>query len=139
MNTVEFSWLTALIGGSIIGLAAVVMMASVGRVTGISGIFANILKPRTASLWQLAFILGLISSGIIMHQFVAPINLQIESSKTLLVVAGLLVGFGTRLGNGCTSGHGVCGLSLFSYRSLVATVTFIGCGMLTVFLLRTLF
>ena len=136
MTIVEFSWPAAVVGGVLIGFAAVIMMAAIGRIAGISSIFASTLKPASASLWQWAFILGLLISGLIVHWLYRPITLQIESNMVVLIVAGLLVGFGTRLGNGCTSGHGVCGIARFSPRSLVATATFISTGVLTVFILR---
>jgi len=138
MNVVEFSWPTALLGGALIGLAAVIMMATIGKIAGISGIFSSTLKPTSALPWQWAFISGLLVSGLLVHWLYRPIPLQIESHTLVLIVAGLLVGFGTRLGNGCTSGHGVCGVSRFSPRSLVATAVFVGVGILTVLVLRLL-
>ena len=138
MNIVEFSWPIAIAGGALIGLAAVIMMATIGRITGISTIFASTLKPASASPWQWAFVLGLLFSGFIVHWLYHPITLQIESNPLMLIAAGLLVGFGARLGSGCTSGHGVCGIARLSPRSLVATVTFIGTGVLTVFIVRLL-
>lgn len=136
MNIAEFSWQSALLGGALIGLAAVTMMATIGRITGISSIFSSMLKPRSAVPWQWAFIGGLLFSGLLVQRFYQPIVVEIQSSTPLLVIAGLLVGFGTRLGNGCTSGHGVCGISRLSPRSIVATTTFIAVGMATVFLHR---
>ncbi|MEE4379471.1 MAG: YeeE/YedE thiosulfate transporter family protein [Candidatus Competibacteraceae bacterium] len=135
MNIVEFSWQTGLIGGAFIGLAVVTLMATSGRIAGISSIFSSLLKPTSAQPWQWTFIAGLLLSGLLFHWLYRPITLQIESHTSILVIAGLLVGFGTRLGNGCTSGHGVCGISRLSPRSLVATLVFITVGMLTVFLL----
>ncbi|MGB5324472.1 MAG: YeeE/YedE family protein [Pseudomonadales bacterium] len=136
MNIVEFSWQGALAGGALIGLAAVLLMASIGRIAGISGIFANTISPTAGFAWQSAFIGGLLASGIVVHWFYQPINLQMVSGMPGLVLAGLLVGFGTRLGSGCTSGHGVCGISRLSPRSIVATLLFIAAGMLTVYLLK---
>ena len=138
MTIVEFYWPTAIAGGALIGLAAVIMMAAIGRIAGISSICASTLKPASASRWQWAFVVGLFFSGLIVHWLYRPITLQIESNQVVLIVAGLLVGFGTRLGSGCTSGHGVCGIARFSPRSLVATATFISIGVLTVFILRLL-
>ena len=137
MNIVEFSWQTGLIGGCLIGLAAVILMLTLGRIAGISSIFASILNPASSLSWQWAFIAGLFISGITVHWLYHPINLEIRSNTLTLIVAGLLVGFGTRLGNGCTSGHGVCGISRLSPRSIVATAVFISTGMMTVFILRT--
>ena len=136
MSIVDFSWTTALLGGVLIGLSAVLMMATIGRVTGISSIFASTLTPRITLLWQWAFIGGLLFSGVIVHWLCRPILLDIESNVVWLVVAGLLVGFGSRLGSGCTSGHGVCGIARISPRSLLATGIFISVGMLTVAILR---
>jgi uncharacterized membrane protein YedE/YeeE len=136
MSIVEFSWQPALIGGALIGLAAVIMMAAIGRITGISSIFSSTLKPRSSAPWQVAFVGGLLLSGVLVHWLYQPIELDIQGSTSVFIVAGLLVGFGTRLSNGCTSGHGVCGVSRLSPRSLVATATFIGAGMLTVLFLR---
>lgn len=136
MNIAEFSWQPALFGGALIGFAAIIMMATIGRIAGISSIFAGTLKPNSAAAWQWAFIGGLLLSGLLVHWLYQPIVLEIQNSTPLLMIAGLLVGFGTRLGNGCTSGHGVCGISRFSPRSIVATATFIAVGMVTVLLLR---
>ena len=136
MNIVEFSPVVALIGGGAIGLSAVAMMLTLGRIAGISGIFASLLKPVSALAWQWAFIAGLFISGSAYHWLYRPISIEIESNTVVLIMAGLLVGFGTRLGSGCTSGHGVCGISRLSPRSIVATVVFIGTGMATVFVFR---
>tara|TARA_R110001592_G_scaffold116059_1_gene316959 strand:+ start:98902 stop:99321 length:420 start_codon:yes stop_codon:yes gene_type:complete len=132
MTIVEFFWPSALLGGALIGLAAVLMMITLGRIAGVSSIFASTLKPSSSFSWQWAFIGGLLFSGLLVHWFYRPIPLDIESNTFWLVVAGLLVGFGSRLGSGCTSGHGVCGVARFSPRSLVATGVFISSGMLAV-------
>lgn len=136
MSMVAVSWPAAITGGVLIGLAAITLMATIGKIAGISSIFASTLKPVSALPWQWAFIGGLLLSGLAVHWLYRPITVQIESHTAVLVIAGLLVGFGTRLGNGCTSGHGVCGVSRLSPRSLVATAVFIATGILTVFLLR---
>lgn len=136
MTIVEFSWATALFGGVLIGFSAVIMMLTIGKIAGVSGIFSNTLKPHSALPWQWAFIGGLLFSGLCIHWLFHPIQLDIQNNVLWLALAGLLVGFGTRLGSGCTSGHGVCGLARFSPRSIVATGTFIGSGILTVVLLR---
>lgn len=138
MTIAEFSWQTALLGGVLIGLAAVTLMVTIGRVAGISGILAATLRPSSSLPWQWAFVAGLLLSGVAVYWLYRPIELQIESSTPMLILAGLLVGFGTRLGSGCTSGHGVCGISNLSPRSMVATAIFMGVGMLTVFLWRLL-
>lgn len=130
----------AIIGGVIIGISVSIMLLAKGRVTGISGIIGGILNPQTMDKsWRLLFIGGLLVGGIILR-FVYPISFNmISSAKSYdYVIAGLLVGFGTLLGNGCTSGHGVCGISRFSIRSLVSTVTFISFGILSVYLFKLL-
>lgn len=134
------SWLPALIGGCLIGLAVSVMLLFNGRVTGVSGIANSIFSGDSENRgWRIAFILGLFSAGLLVQlvkpELLAPV---IKSNYAVLAVAGLLVGFGTVLGSGCTSGHGVCGLSSLSPRSLAATLVFMLMGMLTVWLLRTL-
>ncbi len=129
----------ALIGGAVIGVAVSVMLIFNGRVTGISGILGGLLIPKKSDIsWRLLFVLGLISGGFLL-KFIHPQSFQSQTgSMTLLdyALAGLLVGFGTLLGNGCTSGHGVCGISRLSLRSMMATVVFIGFGILSVVLFK---
>lgn len=129
---------TAVAGGVLIGLAASLFLLTHGRVAGISGLFAGAIG-RTVSgrSIRIAFLGGLLAAGGVAH-FVAPSMIETNGMPTapLALVAGVLVGFGTQLGNGCTSGHGVCGTSRLSKRSLVATVTFMAVGMLTVFVTR---
>jgi len=132
----SFTPLSSALGGALIGLAASLMLFGLGRIAGISGIFGGLLLPKLGDIaWRLAFVLGLVLGGALMFQ-IAPDMFQVRIDRSLLTVAvaGLLVGFGTRMGNGCTSGHGVCGISRGSPRSLVATVTFMATGALTVFL-----
>ena len=123
----------ALVGGALIGLSASTMLLLKGRVTGISGIFSGALSLKKDDLWKLFFVLGLLAGGLFL-QFVRPssFDITLDLSMPRIIVAGLLVGFGTRLGSGCTSGHGVCGVSRFSKRSIVATLCFIISGVLTV-------
>lgn len=126
----------SLVGGLIIGVATVVLLLGIGRIAGISGISASLLKPKRVELWQILFVLGLIVSPIL-YQLIAPLPpMEVTSSLPLLIGAGLLVGFGTRLGSGCTSGHGICGNARLSPRSMVATVTFMLFGILTVYIGR---
>lgn len=135
------AYLNALIGGLIIGLATVLMMHLNGRIAGVSGIVNGIFKYiRQDWAWRVFFVAGLIIGGLVMRNFY-PEGLADTSSTpwTTLVAAGLLVGFGTIMGTGCTSGHGVCGLSRLSIRSIVATLTFIGTGMLTLAIKHFLF
>jgi uncharacterized membrane protein YedE/YeeE len=123
----------ALIGGAIIGLAVSLMLVFNGRVTGISGIVSGLLKPqRNDVFWRVAFLAGLLSGGFVL-KVLRPDMFVLSSHVTNFdyVIAGLLVGFGTLLGNGCTSGHGVCGISRLSMRSILATVTFISFGILS--------
>ena len=130
--------LNAVIGGVLIGIAVSLMLLFNGRVTGISGILGGIVKPQRNDLfWRIAFILGLIFGGIII-QLVKP-SAFFQTSSVLridYVIAGLLVGFGTLLGTGCTSGHGVCGISRLSVRSIVATITFITFGVISVLIFK---
>ena len=132
-------WLS-LTGGVFLGVASAIFILLNGRILGVSGILGGLLFPRRGDLaWRLMFLLGMLCAPFILSLFVAPnliIEPKIESSFTVIVLAGLLVGFGTRYGSGCTSGHGVCGISRLSLRSIVSTITFIGFGMLTVFITR---
>lgn len=136
MNVTEFFWLNGLVGGALIGLAAVIMMLSIGRIAGVSSIYASLFRPKSALVWQWTFIGGILSSGLLYQWLYRPIAVEINSNIFLLIVAGLLVGFGSRLGSGCTSGHGICGISRLSPRSLVATAIFIGAGVLTILFMR---
>ena len=131
---------TALIGGMLIGLAAAMFALFNGRIAGISGVLGGLFKPTRGDIgWRLAFIGGLVGASLVYRLFAALPAVQIDASYIALVVAGLLVGVGTRYGSGCTSGHGVCGLSRLSPRSLVATLSFMGAGFVTVFVVRHLF
>ena len=136
----QFTPYTALGGGLLIGLSAVLLLYLNGRIAGISGIVNGVLLRQTGdTAWRVAFIAGMLAGGgafwwLTPHAFVPRQGFPVG----LLLVAGFLVGFGTRLGSGYTSGHGVCGLGRRSLRSLVATATFVGCGMLTVYVVRHL-
>ena len=133
-------WTAALIGGLIIGFSVTIMLLFNGRVTGISGIISGILSPvKNDYQWRVYFIGGLILGGFILNSLNPTILANtLDTSSLELVFAGLLVGFGTLLGSGCTSGHGVCGISRLSLRSILATVSFIFAGVLTVYLIRNL-
>jgi uncharacterized protein len=123
----------AILGGAFIGLAASAMLYLSGRIAGISGILGGLLqRPKTDSGWRLAFLGGLFVGGLLLSAFF-PGAIQSPTGRSLILVglAGGMVGFGTRLGNGCTSGHGVCGLTRLSKRSFVATLTFMGSGFVT--------
>ncbi len=126
-------FINAVLGGGLIGLAATVLLLSTGRVAGISGILGDLLAPPDEnSSWRFSFVLGLLAGGGVLA-FLSPQTIQIPQGRNLamLAIAGGIVGFGTRQGNGCTSGHGVCGLTRFSKRSLVATITFMVTGVIT--------
>ncbi|MEO6165718.1 MAG: YeeE/YedE family protein [Candidatus Binatia bacterium] len=130
-----------LTGGMLIGLAAALLLLVNGRIAGISGILGGLITANSPSerFWRGAFIIGLVCGAAIYSWLYGGLPLQLQAGNSLLLLAGLLVGFGTRLGSGCTSGHGVCGLARRSPRSLVATATFIACGMLTVYVMRHVF
>lgn len=133
MNLDVFTPWSALAGGALIGIAVSLFLLLTGRVTGISGIVGGLLTPRPGDvLWRALFVAGLVTGGVT-ASFVMPeqVAFDVSRSSSAIVVAGLLVGFGTRLGNGCTSGHGVCGISRFSTRSIVSTLTFMATGMIT--------
>ncbi len=133
----HFTPLAALGGGALIGLAAAAFVLLNGRIAGISGVLGGLLLPARGDVaWRLAFVLGLVAAPALYLLFAAWPTLQIDAGYGTLVLAGLLVGVGTRYGAGCTSGHGVCGLSRLSPRSLVATLAFMGAGFATVFVLR---
>lgn len=126
--------MNAILGGAIIGIAVSLMLFLNGRVTGISGIVAGIISPKKGDMiWRVFFLTGLILGGFILRIFYAQSFEQISNAKTIdYVIAGLLVGFGTIMSGGCTSGHGVCGISRLSLRSILATVTFIFFGIVSV-------
>lgn len=127
-----------LIGGALIGVAVTLMLIFNGRVTGISGIIASSLtKPRKDEIWRWLFLIGMIAGGILMNNLRADLFVNLtDRGSGLSVIAGLLVGYGTVMGSGCTSGHGVCGISRLSTRSFVATATFMFFGFLSVQFIR---
>ena len=126
----------SLVGGLMLGVATVILLLGIGRIAGISGIFSSLLKPKRVEMWQVLFIAGLVISPLL-YKLVRPLpDVEVSTSLPLLIVAGLLVGFGTRLGSGCTSGHGICGNARLSPRSMAATVTFMLFGIVTVYLDR---
>lgn len=136
-------YLEPLIGGLLIGCAASLMLLFNGRVTGISGILGGLItglqKPHKSDYWKFSFILGLIAGGFVLNIIVPEVFFNVTTtSNTQLVFAGLLVGFGTLLGTGCTSGHGVCGISRLSIRSLTATLLFIFIGALVAYIMKDL-
>ncbi len=136
----SFTPISSIAGGLLIGLAATLMLLTNGRITGISGIVGGMLIPRsTDTYWRLCFLTGLIIAPL---GYVAlsgqSLNITTQASPLLSVIAGLAVGFGTRLGSGCTSGHGICGVARFSKRSFLATAVFMASAMATVYITRHL-
>lgn len=135
----HFTPWASLFGGALIGVAAAMLVLLSGRIAGISGILGGLIALRRGDIaWRLAFVAGLLAAPtamVLMGRELAP---RIDAGLGMLLVAGLLVGLGTRYGAGCTSGHGVCGISRLSPRSLVATAAFMGAGILTVFIARHL-
>ena len=132
--------MTALMGGLLIGLAASAFVLLNGRIAGISGILGGLLRPAQGDVaWRVAFLAGLVGAQLVYASSAALPEARIDAGYGVLVVAGLLVGIGTRYGSGCTSGHGVCGLSRLSPRSLMATGAFMLAGFVTVFMLRHVF
>ncbi|WP_281805787.1 YeeE/YedE family protein [Methylocystis echinoides] len=133
----HFSPLSALAGGALIGGSAGLTALLIGRVAGISGILSGLFPPRPGDVdWRIVFLFGLFASALLIGFFETPARPAFQIAYPLTGFAGFLVGFGSRLGGGCTSGHGVCGLSRLSLRSLVATCTFMGSAMTTVFVVR---
>lgn len=135
-----FTPISALLGGLLIGLAAASFVLLNGRIAGISGVLGGLLQPRAGDIgWRAAFVAGLLLAPLLYWLLLGPLPVpHIEAGTGTLVAAGLLVGVGTRYGSGCTSGHGVCGLSRLSPRSLAATLAFMSAGFATVFVLRHL-
>ena len=134
----DFTPVSGLVGGLLIGLAAALLLLLNGRISGISGILGDLVAPKGSDAgWRVVFVVGLLlGASIYMLATDAAFAVTMQASLPVLVVAGLLVGFGTRLGSGCTSGHGVCGIARLSRRSISATAVFVGVAMLTVFLTR---
>lgn len=144
MNLIHVDWSnftpwSALAGGALIGLAASLLILLNGRVAGISGILGGLLRPAPhETAWRAAFLIGLVAAPWFYAVFSKLPTVRIDASVGVLIAAGLLVGLGTRYGSGCTSGHGVCGLSRLSPRSLAATLTFMAAGFATVYVVRHL-
>lgn len=134
----EQDWIMGLIGGLLIGLAGAVYLLGNGRIMGASGIIGGLIDGTARSAWKqrTAFLAALVLVPLLMVPFVTNSDTHLTQNPILLVIAGLLVGVGTRIANGCTSGHGVCGISRLSPRGIVATIIYIGAGGVTVALLR---
>ena len=134
----NFTPISAAIGGTLIGLSAVLLMLLNGRIAGITGIAAGVLDPLSSDrFWRVAFIVGLIAAPLsaMLVGYTVPVP-QMPTSMVIIAVAGLLVGFGTRMSNGCTSGHGICGMARLSTRSITATAVFMGAAIIVVALTR---
>lgn len=139
INWFDFTPLSAVLGGVMIGIAAAMLLLFNGRIAGISGILGGLMRPQKGEVpWRLAFVLGLLVSPVVYALFGDIPQVHIEASWPVLALAGILVGVGTRYASGCTSGHAVCGLSRLSPRSLVATGVFMAAGFVTVFVVRHL-
>ena len=139
MNIVNFTPVSALLGGLLIGLSVALFFILNGRMIGISGIASNFIISKNNRIENFLFLIGLILGPLIYNiALEKQINISISNSVILLAIAGILVGFGTRLSNGCTSGHGISGISRFSIRSIIATITFMLVGILTVFITGTI-
>ena len=137
----SFTPIQSLLGGAMIGLAAVILMTALGRIAGISGILASLLPPNAAQDkgWRIAFLGGLVLSPLLVFNFTSfQVDFQSEASAIALVISGIIAGIGLAFSSGCTSGHGVCGLARLSPRSLAATLTFMGFTFIGVFISRHL-
>lgn len=139
IDWLHFTPWSSLLGGVILGISAAMLLLLNGRIAGISDILGRLLQPaRGHIVWRIAFILGLVIAPVVFSLVMPLPVVQVDADTGVLVVAGLLVGLGSRYGSGCTSGHGICGLSRFSPRSLVATAAFMCAGFVTVFVVRHL-
>ena len=133
----HFTPWAALAGGILLGLASAIFILWNGRILGISGIVGGLLRPKAGDAgWRISFVLGMLAAPLLYMLVAGPVPATIDAGWGTVVLAGLLVGVGTRYGSGCTSGHGVCGLSRLSPRSLAATLSFMGAGFAIVFLVR---
>ncbi|QBQ55433.1 YeeE/YedE family protein [Nitrosococcus wardiae] len=136
----EFTPVSGLIGGLMIGLSSILMLLGAGRIAGISGIYGGLLTPAKGDLgWRIMFVGGLILGGATWPLLANPLPVDLQVSWPIMLFAGLLVGFGTRLGSGCTSGHGVCGIGRLAPRSMIATLTFMAAAGMTTFVIRHIF
>ena len=134
----DFTPVSALLGGALIGLSVTLLLLFNGRMAGISGIMNGVFNsPKDERIWRLVFLLGLVMGAVIFQLIMPDLFIPRQGYPLWLVaIGGFLVGIGTRLGNGCTSGHGICGIANLSRRSILATLTFMGFGMLTVYIVR---
>ena len=137
MSIAEFNWITGLVGGILIGLSATVLLAFNGRIAGISGMVNNAITFKSSETWRWLFLAGMLG-GAALYEYVlaAQPTPKGQFVPWAMLIGGFVVGFGTRMGNGCTSGHGVCGLGRRSPRSVLAVLTFMATAVLTVFIIR---
>ncbi|MGI0482144.1 YeeE/YedE family protein [Geminocystis sp. CENA526] len=135
--TIEPSWIYGLIGGILIGISATILLAFNGRIAGISGMINGVLEFKPSEIWRVFFLGGMLLGGII-YEYLLPFPKTPTYDVLVIpmILGGFLVGFGTRMGNGCTSGHGVCGLGRLSVRSFTAVISFLASGMVTVYIIR---
>jgi len=137
IDLIHFTPYASFAGGLLIGIAAAMLILFNGRIAGVSGIIGQLLNGvNRDNLWRIAFVLGIVVAPAICHAWIGDLEIEIETNALWLIIAGLLVGVGTSHGSGCTSGHGICGLSRFSMRSVIATLSFMISGMLTVYIVR---
>lgn len=140
INWSQFTPWSALAGGAVVGMAAALLVLFNGRIAGISGIVGGLLRMQKGDMnWRVAFIAGLVAAPLVWQLFASLPAVRIDGSYAVMAIAGLVVGIGTRYGSGCTSGHGVCGLSRGSPRSIIATLAFMGTGLATVYVIRHVF
>jgi uncharacterized membrane protein YedE/YeeE len=140
INWEQFTPLSSLAGGAVIGLAVASLILLNGRIAGISGIVGGLFKMQKGDMdWRIAFVAGLIAAPLVWQLFASLPAIRIDGSYAAMAIAGLVVGIGTRYGSGCTSGHGVCGLSRLSPRSIMATLVFMGTGFVMVYVIRHVF
>jgi uncharacterized membrane protein YedE/YeeE len=134
----HFTPYASFVGGILIGIAAAILILFNGRIAGVSGILGQALNGGIVrdNLWRIAFVMGIIAAPALWQIWVGEIEINIETNALWLIIAGLFVGVGTSYGSGCTSGHGICGLSRFSMRSVIATLSFMLTGMVTVYMMR---
>ncbi len=137
----EFHWIPAIIGGLLIGISSTIMLAWNGRITGISGMIHMLVTPKPGDIhWRWIFLAGMMGGGaLVEYGFASTPTPEFPFAPVAMIVGGLIVGIGARMGSGCTSGHGVCGLARLSPRSLVAVITFLATATITVYIVRHLF
>lgn len=133
---IQLEWVLGLLGGLVIGSAAAMYLLVSGRIMGASGILGGLIDGSNPNWERLAFVIGLVGAPLLLNSYAGYPATNITANPTLLIIGGLAVGLGTRLANGCTSGHGVCGMSRFSVRGIVATLVYLGAGFLTMAVLR---